>query len=172
MSSSPQAVSTDVETLATTAVANALGDALKEARNRLAEQEAVISGQWRFSHRGARFVVSFSEAGFSRVSLRLRADLGWMPYTAEDAGARHEASRLLSRFRAEGGEDWHVSATGRVELACETLVNSEQVRNSPLETLVRLMLALSQRIDMLAHLLRPAGEGCPESDQSCGEAAA
>lgn len=130
-------------------------DTLAEARSRLDSRAQDTSIVWHFDHRGARYEARFTAAGPRRLRIALQGELGWLPFSAEDRGARRQALRSLARLRGEGEDGWTLSDSGLVGLACVTLVEDGQADRPPLEALVLLMLSLSPRLDPLLPLLRP-----------------
>jgi len=130
---------------------------LAEARALLDEQALHFPLDLQFTWRHMAFAARLVEAsapGGARLSLN--AELGLLPYSIEDAGARQAALAGLRDLNREDRDSWSAGADGRVRLASETVLEVPQTRPDAIESIALLFLTLKPRVDMLAPLLYPA----------------
>lgn len=149
-----QALSNADDAPADVPVAGRLAEALGQARAELCLDTPRYPLVMRLCWQGIDATAALSEPAFGRLTLRVEARLGFLPFTAEDAAARREALLLIHRFNSDGPDRWALDGEGRVALASATLLRTPESREELFGATSLVLLTLQPRLEQLQLLVR------------------
>lgn len=155
MPASAQVISQGGETIDGAPTAEGVTQHLAEARELLAGQRLAFPLTAGFTWQELGFVARIEPPAQGRAELVLSAEIGHLPYTIEDAGARQAALVGLRDLNREGRELWQARQDGRITMVSRTVFEAPENRTQVLTAIALVLLSLQRPLLMLAPLLHP-----------------
>ena len=150
-----QAIREQTQPNSTNSADKPLLQALLEAEVRLDELHRLPPEILRFRFFEAPFTAHLTPTAFGRGTLHLRATLGVVPYSAEDASARRQALRHLRTCRLEAHDRLSLGPDGGVHFESTTVIELPADRIGFLSQVTLLLLAVAPHLEPLRGALKP-----------------
>lgn len=156
MPASAQAMSQGEDTIDGARSRAGLTQHLAEAREVLAGRQLAFPLTAGFTWQEMGFLARVEPPAQGRAELSLSGEIGLLPYTIEDAGARRAALIGLRDLNREGRELWQARPDGRITMLSRTVFEAPHERTQILTAIALVLLSLKPHLDLLAPLLHPS----------------
>ncbi len=110
--------------------------------------------EFTFEYQGFLFAVR-ADASDQKTNMTFRANLGSLPYTAEDPAARSNAIAVLTSATRDLGGRVHLTPRQRVILSDEITVNEPLTPIVLMSRAARLLLRAKPYLELLSAYIRP-----------------
>lgn len=130
-----------------------LEDALSQANEALFDIKPGQPRRLDFTWRGVSFALAIKGDSEHRSHLFLNADLGRLPYTAENAEARSALIDVLSGREELPGAALRLDARDRLILSSETTIDSGLCERRIIDILAVILLHMKAPLHTLSHLV-------------------
>lgn len=130
-----------------------LEDALSRANEALFDIKPGQPRRLDFTWRGVSFALAIEGDSDHQSHLSLNADLGLLPYTAENAEARGALLEVLADREGLPGAALRVDAQGRLFLTSETIIDSGLCERRIIDILAVILLHMKAPLHTLSTLV-------------------